>query len=170
MRVFQRNVALTGLLLLAPCTTSSDPPPTAASNGCTSDRDCPGSVCDRLNDGDEVVPADDDRGVCIVLADDCDAQRLCEDGEVCSEFFCERTCEPPAARGAACFFTSDTPFCEPMSKECAAGLVCAIVGNGFGSDGECVPAVGRAVDEFCDGDVCLPGLRCSDTTHRCIDI
>lgn len=134
-------------------------------DGCASDRDCASGVCDKSNDGDDVAAADDERGVCVVFTDDCRDDADCGDG-VCAHFFCDFACEAPAARGEECFVTTDTPRCEPMTKTCAADLVCAVVEGGFGSTGTCVPVVDRALGEGCadDAAACADGLVCDRFT------
>lgn len=153
-------------LLTSACDGVTAPVPQAPrATGCRSDRDCPSALCDKTDDGDAIPAAEDEFGICTV--DECSDQQPCDDDLVCSDFFCRSACEPPAVRGEACFFTSDVPRCEPMTKPCAGQFICDVVDTGFGGEGECVPPLDRELDEVCHGEVCAPGLRCDEEAQRC---
>ena len=161
--------AVLGVLVALACTQTenTDPGPDRR-QVCARDGECDSGICDRVDDGDDIPPADDPDGLCYVFADECDEARVCSGDLVCSDFFCERRCEAPGERGERCFLTTDTPSCEPMTKPCGTGLVCDVEETGFGNSGTCVPPTGRALDEVCHGDVCDEGLRCDDVAQVCV--
>ena len=133
------------------CTNDRDP--------CESNRDCPGGVCDKVNDGDDIAEADDAKGCCLKLVclvdddcadpvnDRCDARRgLCVPRNLCNP--ADESACPNA--GEVCFYTDGNPNCAaaPAATTCSlapspgavtVGGTLQIDGVGKDANGKLIP-------------------------------
>lgn len=137
---------------------SGDPSPDAGPRGGEL-----GDPCERPGDCQSMYCG----GIRGCLPNECQADSDCGDGLACI-YECGRSCGAPAPRGEVCYRMTDVARCEPYIRACVPELECALVSGVFATEGACVPASGRTLDEPCsDRSQCAPHLTCGQYPQRC---